>query len=139
MKNSEGVNMEESTPKGDPEARKGTPKVKPSEPNPSVATNTPKTKKGTPKVEPKVKSKGKVYVCQYCGKAFDNEHALRVHIGMVHGAERDEVVQEPIIKSPKEELEEWFISELERRLPRIVGKQKTDIIIETIRENPDMI
>ena len=139
MKNSEGVNMEESTPKGDPEARKGTPKVKPSEPNPSVATNTPKTKKGTPKVEPKVKSKGKVYVCQYCGKAFDNEHALRVHIGMVHGAEREGVIQEPIIKSPKEELEEWFISELERRLPRIVGKQKTDIIIETIRENPDMI
>jgi len=88
------------------------------------------------------------YICSYCNKVFDSEHALKVHIGMVHKEEVEEEEkgtstpsppEEPVVKSPKEELEEWFIKELEKRLPQAVGKQKAEIIVETIKDDPEMI
>jgi len=91
------------------------------------------------------------YVCPYCNKIFNSEHALKVHIGMVHKEEIEgktgegggvggtSLPEEPVIKSPKEELEEWFIKELEKRLPQAVGKQKAEIIVETIKDDPEII
>jgi len=88
------------------------------------------------------------YICPYCNKVFNSEHALKVHIGMVHKEDAEEKEEEtstpsppeePVIKSPKEELEEWFIKELEKRLPQAVGKQKAEVIIETIKDDPEII
>ena len=102
---------------------------------------------------PEAEGKGE-YVCPYCGKTFNSEHALKVHIGMVHKEEVEETPkggrgeggtpqaqtpEEPVIKSPKEELEDWFINELAKRLPQVVGKEKAEVIIQTIRDDPEII
>ena len=97
------------------------------------------------------------YVCSICGAEFDSLQRYAAHMKKHKHEKKGEGEASPspqelgyenatttsdeeqIIKSPKEKLEEWFISELEKRLPRIVGKRATEMIIETIREDPDMI
>jgi len=91
---------------------------------------------------PNMRAKAGKYVCEVCGAEFDSQQALAAHMKKHKNkaqAGAPPTQEEEIIKSPKEKLEEWFISELERWLPKIVGKQATDIILETIKENPDMI
>jgi len=48
-------------------------------------------------------------------------------------------MEERLIRSPKEELEEWFISELEKNLPLFVAKDKIEPIVKTLRQYPDII
>ena len=47
--------------------------------------------------------------------------------------------EEPIFKSPKEQLEDWFISEMSKRLPDIMGKKAAELVIRTLKDNPDII
>jgi len=44
-----------------------------------------------------------------------------------------------MFKSPKEQLEEWFIKELEKRLGNIMGNKTTKLVIETLKDNPDIV
>ncbi|RLD17599.1 MAG: hypothetical protein DRI33_04910, partial [Caldiserica bacterium] len=97
----------------------------------------------------------KVYICPYCGAKFDKAINYARHIRLKHPdkakdkkhtKKKDEDVgtshppeEEELIKSPKEELEEWFINKLEEDLPTIVGKGKVKIIIKTLRQNPNII
>jgi len=47
--------------------------------------------------------------------------------------------EEDIFKSPKERLESWFIKELEKKLRNIMGEKTTTLVIETLKDNPDII
>ena len=97
----------------------------------------------------------KVYICPYCGAKFNQSIDYARHIRLKHPdkakdkrhtKKKDEDMgtphppeEEELIKSPKEELEEWFISELEKDLPLIVGNKKVKPIMKTLRQYPDII
>ena len=103
----------------------------------------------------KSNSEEKVYICPHCGAKFNQSIDLARHIrwnhpdkakGKKHTKEKGEDMgtphppeEEEPIKSPKEELEGWFISELEKNLPLIVAKDKVKTIVKTLRQYPDII
>jgi len=96
----------------------------------------------------------KKYVCPYCGAEFDKSIDYARHIRLEHPEhtkpkqkpkpqpityEPDEEEDEGPLPSPQEELERWFIKQLENKLPYAIPSKKVPIIIETLEEDPDMI
>ena len=109
----------------------------------------------------------RTYTCPICGREFTSLQAYAAHMRWHKEAEKkkakeakarvesEEIMEEgeegeggwylpdsgdePIIRSPKEELEHWFISQLANRLPLAVGEKRAKIIIETLKEDPDVI
>ena len=45
----------------------------------------------------------------------------------------------PPLPTPEEQLEQWFISELEEKLPMAIGDSATKIVIQTLKDDPSII
>jgi len=53
--------------------------------------------------------------------------------------EKEEEVSEGPIPTPKEEIEEWFISQLEQKLQLAINSKKVSLIVKTLRDAPDVV
>jgi len=94
------------------------------------------------------------YTCPICGKKFKTQQALGGHMrGHAKEMQRqqeqqqqhEQVIEEEggeggaVFLSPKEELEHWFISELERKMPKIASKDKAQLAVDTLKEMTHLI
>jgi len=95
-------------------------------------------------------TKDKVYVCPICGRKFDSQQALAGHMRghklrgeypeeEEHKDNEEEDMDRPPLPTPEEQLEEWFISELEEKLPMAIGDSATKIVIQTLKDDPSII
>jgi len=97
--------------------------------------------------------------CPICGKLID-PRGVYMHFKQAHAEEaknwdewkskfedvwvevkeeKGEEVSEGPIPTPKEELEQWFISQLEQKLQLAIDSKKVSLIVETLRDAPDVI
>jgi len=89
------------------------------------------------------------YICPICGRKFSSAQALGGHMRghKMRGeyleeeqlAESEEDMGRPPLPTPEEQLEQWFIQQLEEKLPMAVGDSATKIVIQTLRDDPSII
>jgi len=91
----------------------------------------------------------KEYVCPICGKKFKNRHALAGHMKIhqkdslggntVSPDEDEEEVEEELLIPPKQQLEQWFISELEKKLKLVIKPKAVELFISFLKDHPEWI
>jgi len=95
-------------------------------------------------------SHNKEYICPICGRKFSSSQALAGHMRghKVRGEypeeeeykeSEEEDMGRPPLPTPEEQLEQWFIRQLEEKLPMAVGDSATKIVIQTLRDDPSII
>jgi hypothetical protein len=95
------------------------------------------------------------YTCKVCGKTFDSLQGLAGHM-RTHNKKKPEPTpaystdmddeggegymdDDEVLIPPKEQLETWFIKELQEVMPKVMGKKHVELFLSFLSKHPEWI